>query len=136
MDVPFEIGDKIIRISNEEVGFIHDTNKGKVIMVEVRWEATEIKQWLPAELVRPWDKASAPPTNALTGWGRTTPQHLIDIRYELSHDPVVLQQRKERWQQKKKEENLANTLFGLSNRHKTRSKKKAQTFIKKFEKGK
>jgi hypothetical protein len=133
MEVQLEIGSRVIRISTEESGFIHAMNKGRALMVEVRWESTGIKQWLPADQVRIWDKIAAPPPKPLTIWGRTTPEYLVSLRYKLAHDPAVLQAREER-KKKQKAEKLADTLAGLSDRRKGRSKAKAKRLIRKFEK--
>jgi hypothetical protein len=128
----FEVGNRVVHNSNERCGFIYSIEKRRVLMVEIRWEDTGIKQWLPAEELRLWNKAKTPPPKPVTPWGRTTPDYLVQMRYKLSHDPAVLAERKERWAKKKKEEQLAKDLDRLSEKRKTRSRKKAKRLISKF----
>lgn len=72
----FEVGDRVVRKSTEQAGFVHGVRKNKTLMIEVRWDASGLKIWLPAEEFRVWDKAEVPPPARITSWGRTTPLYL------------------------------------------------------------
>src|SRR5271170_5978015 len=77
----FEVGDRIVRRFSGLAGFVSATEKRRAAMVEIRWDATGLKQWLPAEEFEPWsEKQQLPPEVKTTSWGRTTPAYITRIR--------------------------------------------------------
>ena len=122
----FEIGDHVIRKSNEQSGFIHDTRKAKVFMVEVRWESG-IKQWLPAEEFRAWDKSETPPIAPLGYRGRTTPAYISHIRASKQ----CKDERKRRFGKptKKELEEVGDALMKLAKKKKQRGRNKAKKIV-------
>lgn len=125
----FSVGDRIIRKSSQESGFVHETRKARTLMIEVRWESTGIKQWLPAEEFKAWDKATSPPVVQKTGWGNTTPAYLVELRRQQWKKPdrmqaKVLDRRIKR---------LTETLLNLSDKKKSKTKRKAKKLIAAFE---
>jgi hypothetical protein len=125
-----EVGDRIIRKFDRRAGFVHDVRIARTVMVEVRWDDTDGRQWLPAEEFQPWTQADPPPPPAtVTRLGRTTPAYLLDLRRK---NPLKKDSTRER---KLAEQQLANDLAGLSGRKKTKSRSKAKKLIKRFEYG-
>lgn len=124
----FEVGDRIIRKSNQQNGFVKSVEKRRVFMVEVHWD-TGIDQWLPAEEFREWDKSDIPPPVRLSTIGRTTPEYLVDLRRKNPIKPNPAKAKKLAAQR------LADDLSLLSDRKKNRSRNKAQKLISKFERG-
>ena len=56
-----EIGDRVVRITTEQKGYIHDLKPGRIVMVRVRWlGGMTAGEWLPSEEVRVWDKMPMP----------------------------------------------------------------------------
>src|ERR1700679_2130529 len=104
----FEVGDKVVRKSTLELGSVQSTRRAKALMVEVKWDATGVKQWLPAEEFQPWDKSELPPPPYVSPWGRTTPGYIIGIRSSAQ----VRDERKNRLSQpsKKSLETIADSL--------------------------
>ena len=125
----FEVGDRIVRKSNECCGFVISMEKRRTMMVEIRWDAPIPDQWLPAEEFREWDKSDEPPPTKVTSLGRTTPAYLVELRHKnpLKKNPAKMK--------KLAEQKLSDDLAALSNRRKQRTKGKAQKLIAKFEKG-
>jgi hypothetical protein len=123
----YAVGDRIIRKRDGESGFITDTRKVRALMVEIRWDATGIKQWLPSEEFKPWDRSDAPPPVQKTWLGRTTPIYLVELRRKnpLKKDPMR--------EKRKAEERLADDLTGLSSRKKNRSRNKARKLIARWD---
>src|SRR5271167_648943 len=119
----FEVGSRVIRISSGESGFVHDMNKGRVVMVEVRWESTGKKQWLPEEEFRVWDKFSGPVTGPPGG---VEQQNLFDAAARQKASLEGRAAKRAYWEEKRRIERLTETLVGLSNNRKTRSRKKAK----------
>jgi hypothetical protein len=129
----FEVGDRIIRKSNELCACVTSSEKRRVLMVEVKWDATGLKQWLPAEEFRLWDKSDPPPPVRKTRWGRTTPGYIIGLRSSAQ----CYHERQQRLAKNstKRLENLTEALCSLSDRKKGRSQNKARKLIKKFNRG-
>lgn len=122
----FEVGDRIIRKRDGESGFITDSRTARVLMLEVRWDSSESKQWLPAEEFKAWDRSDPPPPIKTNWTGRTTPAYLVDLR---RRNPVKKNPMKE---ERKAQDKLADDLAGLSGRKPTRSRNKARKMISKF----
>ena len=76
----FHVGQRVIRKSSERSGFIYGKNRRRVPMLEVRWEDSGLKEWLPAEEFRLWDKSEIPPPTRTTYRGRTTLQYINHIQ--------------------------------------------------------
>jgi hypothetical protein len=127
VEMPNELkkNSRVMHKTNEQVGVIHSVRKGRVLMIEVRWEQTGIKQWLPAEEVRLWDKAIIPVTKPTTSWGRTTPEYIVKLRTTARHRKRISGQQRE---QKK----VAEYLLSLSDTKKPRTKRKAHNAIKHY----
>ena len=125
----FSIGDRIIRKSSQEPAFVQDTRKARTMMVEVRWESTGLKQWLLAEEFKAWDKATAPPITQKTGWGNTTPAYLVELRRQQWKNP----DRKQTKELDRRIKRLTETLVSLSDKKKSKSKRKAKKLIAAFE---
>jgi hypothetical protein len=123
----YEIGSRVMRKYNDEWGFIHGIRQARTTMVEVRWEASGTKQWLPAQEVRPLDKTDAPPPVRPTSWGNTTPKYLTALRKQLRQNPNRFEARDKARADKK----LADKLVCLSDKRKNRSKMKAQKWVRK-----
>ncbi len=124
----FEVGDRVIRKRDGESGFITDSRTARVLMLEIRWDSTETKQWLPAEEFKAWDRSDAPPPVKLTWIGRTTPAYLVDLRRKnpLKKDPMK--------EQRRAEAKLADDMASLSRRKKTRSRNKARKMVDNYQK--
>jgi hypothetical protein len=96
----------------------------------VRWEDTGIRQTLPVEEFRHWDKATVPPPMPIsTPHGNTTPKYLVALREERAKHPEK-NRKKER---KLMEAQLAKDLIGLSDKRKNRTKNKAKKLIANFD---
>ena len=125
----FEIGTKVVKLSTQAHGFVHDTRQKRALVVEVKWEHSGVKQWLPAEELRVCDALVAPPATRITPWGRTTPAYLRALRKTLREQPKTPNKAILR----KEEEKVADRLLSLSSKRKNRSKMKAKKIIAEFE---
>ena len=123
----FEVGDKVIRKTTEDVGYVHSIRKYKVLMVEVRIDATGLRQWFPAEEFRMWDKNEIPPQVELTRWGRTTPAYMVNLR-NSKQVRDIRDNRNKRYE----EYRLAESLLALSDKRKQRTRNKAAKLIKDY----
>src|ERR1700690_4491136 len=56
----YEVGDRVMQKSSDEWGIVQATRQTRVLLVEAQW-STGVKQWLPADQLRPFDKAQTPP---------------------------------------------------------------------------
>ena len=125
----FELGVRVVRKSDEQPGFIHNIRKNRVEMVEVRWESSGIKEWVPADSVRIWDKQQAPPRPHKTTRVNTTPGYLVNLRHKIT----VYPQKNRKKEQSLRERQLAADLLSLSDKRKNRTKMKAQKLIANFD---
>jgi hypothetical protein len=122
----FEVGDKIMRLRSDDWGTIISTRMNRVLLVEVRWEATGIIQTLPSQELRAWDKEEAPGAARITVWGNTTPGYLMALRKTIRDDPDRFAKK----DKQRKEKAMADKLAGLPKRH----KRKAASIVKRFNK--
>jgi len=121
----FEVGCRVIRGRDGRSGFIHDMEKQRCPMIEVRWDDTGIKQWLPAEEFRVWDKVEKPEPARVSGNGSTAPAYLKSLRSYERRQPrrVAI-------------EALTENILRLSGKRKNRSLNKVKGLVKQFESGK
>lgn len=122
----FRVGVRVVR--RGEYGFIHNLEKRRVWMAEVRWESTGVKEWLPLEELRPCDVAAPPPPVKPTPWQRTTPDYIVKLRKELRAKPQKPSKILEQLAQRE----LADRLLSLSGKHGARSKGKADKLIRRY----
>lgn len=123
----FEIGDAVARKSTGQAGFIHQVRKARATMLLIHWSDGS-SGWLPEYEVRPADTQIPPPAKPLTSWGRTTPQYLVDLRKQLRNDTW-----KKRRIEQIAQQQLADSLAGLSGRKKNKTKMKAAKLIEQYE---
>ena len=124
--IELEIGDRVIKKSTGEAGFVHDTRKKRALMIEVHWETTNLCQWLPAEELRAPAASDPPPPTRITPWGRTTPSYLVTLRKQVRST-------RRKPDPKRAQEKLAEKLLSLSGARKNRTKMKAAKMIAEFE---
>jgi hypothetical protein len=123
----FQVGQRVVRKTSEQSGFIHEKRRGKVVMLEVRWEESGIKQWLPAEEFRLWDKSATPPPSGLGYRGRTTPDYISRIRSSKQ----CKDERNRRYGKmtRKELEEVGNALMTLAGNKKQRGRNKAKKIV-------
>ena len=80
-----EAGMRVVRGAGE-YGFVLSREKRRIEMVEVRWEASGIRQTIPAEQVTPCPAVAPPPPRSLTPRGRSTPEYLVKLRKQIKAD--------------------------------------------------
>ena len=83
----FELGDRVLRKSTRDAGFVYAIRRKRAVMVEVKWESDGHRTWLPSEELIAWDRAENPPSVKKSGWGNTTPEYLIDLRAKIAKHP-------------------------------------------------
>lgn len=124
-----QVGMRVARAAGE-FGFVASIEKRRCWMVEVRWDDSGIKQWIPADQVRECPVVEAPAVKPSTSFGRTTPAYLVKLRKTLR------QQRPKNYvhpvQKKKEAERIADDLMRLSDKRKNRSRNKARRKIQIF----
>lgn len=131
----FAIGDRVLRKSNDQAGFVKDKRPARIEMVEVRWEQCERTEWLPSEELRLWDKSTPPPPPAVTPWGRTTPAYLVEIRRKIFADPARRYEYAKSKQKQIAQMKMADRLVSLSGQKKGRSRNKAKKIIEEYKNG-
>jgi hypothetical protein len=125
-----EVGMRVARAVGE-FGFVAATEKRRCWMVEVRWDSSGIKQWIPADQVRYSPVVEAPPVRKLPWRGKTAPAYLGKLRKTLrgvTTKNSVPPQEKEKATKK-----LTGELAALSGKKKNRSRHKARRKIVVFE---
>lgn len=124
----FEVGQRVIRGSNGQSGFIHAVEKRRTLMLEIKWESSGTKQWLPASEVRAWDKLSepikTPPIDK-----RNRKQRTSEV---LKLDAELRKARREYWEKKKVVGMYGDYLYSLSDERKNRTKMKAKKVFSKI----
>lgn len=126
-----EVGMRVVRASGE-FGFVADVEKRRCWMVEVRWELSGIKEWIPVDQVKRCPLICAPTAKPLTSWGKTTPSYLVKLRKSLRDArPKNYVHPKEK---QLAAEKFADELLSLSSQRKNRSRQKAKLKIQGFEK--
>ena len=122
-----EVGMRVARAAGE-YGFVVAKEKRRCWMIQVRWDSSGIKQWIPADQVRFCPVIEAPPVRKLSRRGKTAPAYLVKLRKTLRGSQPIQIKEKESAVGK-----LANDLAGLSERRKNRSRHKAKHKIQVFE---
>lgn len=126
----FEVGDRIIRKTTRQAGAITNMRRSRALMLEVKWDQGTT-QWLPAEEFMLWDVSDPPPAVPASSWGRTTPEYIRQIR--SSRQCKDEREKRHKIPSPKELNDLADALYGLSNKRPNQTKHKAARMIHRFE---